>query len=210
MKIQLFLTILIALNGINVIKCDFPPATMVYMNHKVLMQPDIYQLYWNTNDDNITFEVHIKNSNENGWGAFGLSPNGGMNNADICVFWVSSNGGIRFDDRHIDQNGYVYVDDEQNWSLLSLKKNNNYLIAKFTRPIKICDPKMQDRDITDSINHVIYSFGTLTNGDISYHQTNRGSKALKLVGNLNENIQLDMNQIETETFIVNVIKTKNS
>ena len=46
--------------------------------HKLIVdedQPDTYQLFWKTNNDEITFEAHCKT---NGWLGVGISPNGGM------------------------------------------------------------------------------------------------------------------------------------
>ena len=46
--------------------------------HKLVIEedaPDIYQLFWKTDEEEITFEVHCKT---NGWVGVGISPNGGM------------------------------------------------------------------------------------------------------------------------------------
>ena len=54
-----------------------------YSNHYVLIEPDIYHVFWNNNDTDIKFEVHVKQTY--GWFGFGLSLNGGMHNA-VCTY----------------------------------------------------------------------------------------------------------------------------
>jgi hypothetical protein len=57
-----------------------PVPTQTYANHLVLAQPDAYHLFWNYNDTDIVFEVHVKQTGVN-WIGFGLSKNGGMQNS---------------------------------------------------------------------------------------------------------------------------------
>jgi len=57
-----------------------PVPTETYANHLVLTQPDAYHLFWNYNDTDIVFEVHVKQTGVN-WIGFGLSKNGGMQNS---------------------------------------------------------------------------------------------------------------------------------
>ncbi len=78
--------------------CLLPSPTSNYANKLILVEPDIYVLYWNYTNEDILFETHVRN---NGWSAFGLSPNGGMDNSDVVVTWLNKNGTIHFSDRHI-------------------------------------------------------------------------------------------------------------
>ena len=74
---------------------DLPTPTSMYTNKLTLVEPDVYILYWNYTSNDIVFETHVKVGNK-GWSSFGLSPNGGMQNADITVTWQYANGSIHF------------------------------------------------------------------------------------------------------------------
>ncbi len=107
--------------------CKLPSPTSDYANHIILVEPDIYILYWNYTNEDILFETHVKN---NGWSAFGLSPNGGMDNSDVAVTWLNDNGTINFSDRHISgifkslksnsivffKNFYLIKEDKSSWT----------------------------------------------------------------------------------------------
>lgn len=54
-------------------------------------EPYQYKLFWRRiGDDEIQFEAHCKTT---GWVGFGLSPNGGMTDADIVIGWVKNGFG---------------------------------------------------------------------------------------------------------------------
>jgi hypothetical protein len=190
----------------NVVSMDnFPVASQYYVNHRVLI-PDVYQIFWNTTEENIKFEVHAKTP---GYAAFGISPNGGMPFSDIVAFWVESTGTFNFTDRYIDQTSTVYIDKKKDWHEKSVTRDGQYLIAVFERKIKICDNsdalKGEDNQITEGVNHVIYSFGDVVNGDISYHGPNqRGTKVLQLIGKQMETVQINESQLEKDDFVINV------
>ena len=78
MKFILISLLAIVLN-ISLCVADFPKPTAIYANHKTLIEPDIYDLYWNVVDnEQIEFEVHVKNADEPlSWLAFGISSTGG-------------------------------------------------------------------------------------------------------------------------------------
>ena len=51
---------------------------------------DLFRVYWKMlDDDYIQFELHARTT---GWVGFGISPNGGMNGADMVIGWVDNNG----------------------------------------------------------------------------------------------------------------------
>jgi hypothetical protein len=85
-----FYFLLILLLSGNSIFAAAPSPTQTYANKKVLVEPDVYTLYWNYTDVDILFEVHVKAT---GWISFGISPNGDMSNSDIIVTWANANNG---------------------------------------------------------------------------------------------------------------------
>ena len=101
-KFELGEILLITILGLLIQTHAAPPApTQKFNNQIVLEEPNIYLLYWNYNETDITFEIHVKNAN--GWVAFGLSPNGGMFGSDIILTWLNPNGKFHFTDRFISQ-----------------------------------------------------------------------------------------------------------
>ena len=50
------------------------------------LKPDnAYTVFWKFDDESITFELHVRTQ---GWVGFGISPDGGMEEADIIIGWV--------------------------------------------------------------------------------------------------------------------------
>lgn len=183
-------------------------ANTFFLNNVVLV-PDQYTVYWNITNENVTFKLNVKT---NGWIGFGLSPNGGMLYSDLIVAYYYTNGSIHFTDRHTEGTiGRPIIDKYQNWHLLHMSKLNGYTTVIFTRKLKIeCNDTLNEININiiSGSQYVIYAWGDefKDDGDISYHKQNRGSYSLPLATNLNQNIELDMNDIETIDFRVNVCK----
>jgi hypothetical protein len=165
------------------------------------MAPDQYILYWNYTDTDILFEIQVKTT---GWVGFGLSPNGGMDGSDVIIAWVDSTGKFNFTDRYI-RGRSLLTDTVQNWFPILVVAQNGYVIAKFTRKIKICDTTDQDMDIDPGTPFVIFAYGTaMSNGDIAYHgPTSRGSQTVPLISSLNTKVNLDMTGVQTVDFRVN-------
>ena len=180
-----------------------PTPTANYANKLILTEPDTYIMYWNYTDSDILFEVHVKTK---GWVGFGLSPNGDMLNSDVIVAWVNADGSTHFTDRNIKTTRAVNVDKEQNWFSLKTIFKDGYTIAKFTRKIKICDTSNEDIDIENGTPFVIYAWGdSLSNNDAGYHgKSNRGSKTVPLITTLNTKVSVNMNEVETTEYRVNV------
>lgn len=185
----------------SVVVTCLPEPTSPYVNQMILVEPDVYMLYWNYTNDDIVFEIHVKN---NGWAAFGLSPNGGMDKSDVIVTWMKENGENVFSDRHI-SGRQVLLDEEQNWFPLNATFVDGYLISKFTRKIRLCDASGEDMDITVGTPHVIYAWSTVfNNDDITYHgHENRGSRVVPLISSLNAETDLDIPKTVVTNYRVN-------
>ena len=203
-KKKMFLKFLIVSISLGLMSAA-PSPTQEYPNKQVLVEPDIYYLYWVYTDADILFEVHVKTT---GWVAFGLSPNGDMFNTDIVMTWVTSTGSVHFTDRHINAfpDRTRHVDKEQNWFPLKVMVKDGYTIAKFTRKIKICDTTNEDMDIEPGTPFIIYAWGDKfdSSNDAAYHGSNRGSKTVPLITSLNLKVDVDMNEVEITDFTVNV------
>lgn len=177
-----------------------PQPTENYAN-SLELAPDTFYFLWNYTSTDILMEVHVKTT---GWVGFGLSPNGGMDGSNVVVFWIDpSTGDTHFTARHI-KGRDVIVNKAQNWIPIMVARRNEYLVAKFTRKIKICDKSGEDMDIPDGTPHIIFSYGTrFEDGDITYHDF-RGTKTVQLTSSLNTKVDIDMSQVETAEFRVNV------
>ncbi|KAL7388098.1 hypothetical protein ABVT39_006959 [Epinephelus coioides] len=122
---------------------------------------------------NITLKLIV---NTTGWVSFGFSPNGGMKGSDIVIGGVGSSG-TYFSDRHATGNTMPVVDEQQNYTLLSLNETDGQTIMTVKRTIQACDDK--DFHITTQAIKVIYAYG-LTD-EIAYHAARRGTKELNLL-----------------------------
>lgn len=178
-----------------------PNPTDVYVN-SLELQPNMYYMFWNYTSTDVLIELQVKTT---GWIGFGLSPNGGMDGSDVIVAWLDKTSGkANFTDRHI--NGRrVLVDQVQNWFPILVTSRDGYVVAKFTRKVKICDKTGEDMDIPDGTPFVIFAYGTSfgADGDIAYHDF-RGTKSVQLLSSLNIKVDLDMSQVETMEYRVDV------
>lgn len=179
-----------------------------FVNRATLAGSDQYLLYWNYTSTNITFKVIVKTL---GWIGFGLSPSGGMANSDLIVAFQNPNGTLSFTNRYVGPvESLPVINPNQYWSLLNYSKLNGSTTLTFTRSLVICN-RAYSINIVPGSQFVIFAWGDsfTTNSanytDIGYHSpVNRGSSSLPLISTLNSKVSLNMTQIETREFIVNV------
>ena len=76
--------------GVNVKLSSSP--TEIYTDFIDLVEGK-FRLYWNTTDKDLIGEIHCQT---NSWVAFGISPNGGMDNSDVFIAWIDQNGNTNF------------------------------------------------------------------------------------------------------------------
>ena len=200
MKISVFFIVFI-IASISCMKS--PPAGLVFPNSANLN--DNFKVHWTYTNETITFKIEV---NANGWVSFGFSPNGGMYNSDLMMAWTAPNGTVMFKDIHFKESGKIYSDKIQNWKRLDYVQSNGTTSVTFERRIKICKAnRLMDEINIDAemTQYVIYAWGDNYAGEWpTYHGRNRGSKNLPLLGSLNKKINLDMSQIDTFEFSVNV------
>ncbi|XP_043962058.1 DBH-like monooxygenase protein 2 homolog [Gambusia affinis] len=122
---------------------------------------------------NITFQLTV---NTTGWVGFGFSPHGGMDDADIVMGGLGSDGSY-FADYYSLEEEMPEKDEEQSYTLLSMTENDGKTIMTFQRPIETCDEK--DFHITAQPIKLIYAYGTTD--VIRYHGKFRGTKEVNLL-----------------------------
>ncbi|XP_076819556.1 DBH-like monooxygenase protein 1 homolog [Clavelina lepadiformis] len=157
---------------------EFPHMAALAPGNKVV-------LYWKFNDTHITFELHGQTT---GWVGVGLSPNGGMIDADIYVGWVKD-GKANITDRMglPDSQGFPPLDEKQNIELLDGSEADGWTRLKFRREIPACEST--DLAITTDTTRVIYALGAEDpSGDdivsADYHQVGlekRGTRSLLIL-----------------------------
>ena len=176
-----------------------------FVNTAVLNEGANFRIDWNYTTEDITFRITASTT---GWVGFGLSPNGGMFNSDIILAWTNSAGGVEFKDAHVESSTTVLYDSVQNWEKLYYSRLNGVTTVIFKRKNIICNPDQPSNEINIDVSpssYVIYAWGNnFNNGLPAYHQNNRGSRSLPLLAALNQKVVLNMNEVETADFRVNV------
>src|SRR5579883_2873056 len=125
---SLFLPLFFASVSFAIVKAQNPQPTETFANSIVLQAPDLYYLYWNSNAQNITFEVHVKNAS---WLLFGLQ---GPSYSDVVVAAMFADGTGHYSERtFISTNNSLTINPTLNWFLLDAFVSNNYTVIKFWR-----------------------------------------------------------------------------
>ncbi|GAU92099.1 hypothetical protein RvY_04227 [Ramazzottius varieornatus] len=130
---------------------------------------------WGTNSTHIEVQLTYPTL---GWMAFGLSPNGGMNNADVLWGYVNDTSNeVVIQDRFLtvkmDQTPPVQLrlDDQQDWIAIGGSKNLSHTVLRAARQLATGDS--MDRPFTNSDQPVIFSFHNNTpeffNGPFKKH-----------------------------------------
>ena len=100
------------------------------------------------------------------------------------------------------------VDKKQDWFLLSMRREADYLIVKLERQLILCDADQQDLDIVEGITKVIVAWGSLLNNDISYHGISRRAiNNVQLTGRV-DSVTLNNDNIETFDMKLNVMSDR--
>ena len=160
---------------------DFSFSTYLEENHQ-------FRLYWSLLDDDV-IEIGIE-ANTTGWLAFGLSPNGGMENADIMIGWVNDDDGtVTLQDRYTgDAQATPSLDDEDHLTLIEGEQEDGITRIRFlrTKTLDCDDTSDHDMAITQGTSRVIYAWND-EDGDeddedsINYHGTRqRGSQSVNM------------------------------
>jgi hypothetical protein len=127
--------------------------------------PNDYDLYWNHNSSQITFEIQVKMISNNTWVLFGVQ-NPMTQHADAILAWLNKDSTGYFASVHvnmINSNNYTYhVSSDPKWLPLNAGIKNGYQIFQFVRPIQLrCGNSMSmNVDIVSALNQVVFSVGS--------------------------------------------------
>ncbi|CAF4018018.1 unnamed protein product [Rotaria sp. Silwood2] len=110
---------------------------------------------------------------------------GGMRGADIGVGWVDLAGIVHFQDRHAFGMSPPVIDNTTtDWFPLQGREQNGWTSIQFKRLLDTCDS--MDVPIKSGTNILIFAYGLVdpdlsrSDGDISYHDTRRGTRMIPL------------------------------
>lgn len=181
-----------------------------FFQNKIVLRDNVYDLYWNFTETDVTFKIVV--TNPDGWVGFGLSPNGGMYNSDLVMAWFNPNGTESFVDAHVGPSPGLHrpiVDKNINWKKLFMKKVDGKMVVIFTRKLKIRgQSKTGEINIEVLITQpVIFAWGNgfedSQRSFPTYHGSEtRGSRTIKILGALNEDVHIDYSKVETHDFNV--------
>ena len=137
------------INAMSLLNCPQPPAKVEfnsvpfgsYVNSIDLVE-GVYRFMWNTTDKELIGEIHCRTT---GWVGFGLSQSGEMENSDVIIGWIASNGKVNFTDRYIDETYAITIDNKTDWILMNSREANGFTVFQFKRPFVTCDSR--DRNI---------------------------------------------------------------
>lgn len=142
-------------NGAQAVK---PNPTETYTGQQTLISPDQLYLYWKSDNEAITFELHLKNTSR--WVMFGFR---GASYSDVIVTWLNDDGIGHFSDRKLNSSSQMpMLDSVQNYVPSEAFKSDEYKVFKFKRNIKLnCNGNVNNEDIDLSAGSVnlIYAVG---------------------------------------------------
>jgi hypothetical protein len=170
----------------------------IYEHSLEIVSPEVYMLYWNFSDTNITAEIHVKTT---GWVSLGITNKGSISNSDLFVAWVSSSG-TTFIDSHFKGRNNIFTNEPQNWQLLDSYESRGVTMIKFTRLINLqtIDPE-HDIDIKEGTPYISYAWGLVDPTTyINYLYSNRGTRPVPLISSIKRTSKLLETLIPT-TFI---------
>lgn len=136
-----------------------------------------YHLYWTVDKSGQTIKLGVV-AKTLGWIGFGISPNGGMPNADMMVGWVDDKDGtVSITDRMSTAQTEPPVDKQQDWIKVAGTRNATHTTLEFSRPWDTKDA--QDVPFTTGLMRIIWALG---NSDTLEHHRSRGQAGVLFWG----------------------------
>lgn len=169
-----------------------------------------YELYWSFDDSasRISFAVRVQTT---GWVGFGISPFGGMNQADVVIGWVNGTGATIFHDRFAATTALPEIDPSQDWTLREGSEDAGWTVLKFERLYDTGDAE-KDHPILRGTTRLIFSWNDdepAAGGSPEYHESNRDQQSINFFGLLKDNPDIPSNAIN-RTFLVDNIQVPST
>ncbi|XP_071074766.1 DBH-like monooxygenase protein 1 isoform X2 [Dasypus novemcinctus] len=136
-----------------------------------------YWLSWGRRGGRLALRLEVRTA---GYVGFGFSPTGAMAGADIVVGGVA-HGRPYLQDYFADSNRELKKDAQQDYHLEYAMENSTHTVIEFTRELHTCDTN--DKSISESTVKVIWAYHHEDIGGAhpKYHDSNRGTKSLRLL-----------------------------
>lgn len=113
---------------------------------------DGYDVFWKSDDETITFEVHF----ESEWAIFGVTDD---TYANYITTWISPDKTGHFSSSWANVSEFKgYMSEDADWLPLLSDKQDNTTLVKFRRDILLCDSNT-DVDITKGSMNVMFASG---------------------------------------------------
>ena len=163
-----------------------PSPTETFQNTLVLTPPDVYYLYWNANSQNITFELHVKDST---WLLFGIQ---GLSQSNVIVTSIFEDSTGHYSERSLFNDTTLATNQNLNWILLDAFKSNGYTVIKFIRDIKLqCNQSTSSLDINSGLNTLVFAYGdTFNKADNTISISNLNTTKVDLLPTVTNESQL--------------------
>jgi hypothetical protein len=81
MKIEIFLLTLLSISFNKLVANEMEPLSKYANKEALITEPNIYQVFWNYTETDITFELMTKKSN--GWICFGFTSNNSLQDGNL-------------------------------------------------------------------------------------------------------------------------------
>ncbi|XP_064602687.1 DBH-like monooxygenase protein 1 [Liolophura sinensis] len=149
--------------------------------HHVVLDPgNKFHLFWDFDDNEITFEVQVMTL---GYVGLGFSPNGDMTGSDMATGWVEdATGKANLQDRFAPGKFEPVVDMMSDYNLLSGSQNGTHTTLRFSRRLILCSNN--DFSINNDTARVIWAYSDSEpgpDGHLMYHFQNRGVRSMYLL-----------------------------
>ncbi|XP_065572764.1 DBH-like monooxygenase protein 2 [Artemia franciscana] len=128
---------------------------------------DEYQFEWTLAGDEMYFTVTAQTT---GFVGFGIFPENGLDNEDVCIFGLSPNGTAYLDDYHSLQPSDPKILDTTDggtvdWFLVEISEDGNATTTTFYRKLETGDDIFFDQPIYPGEMKLIWSYGEM---DLEY------------------------------------------
>nr|XP_018907091.1 PREDICTED: tyramine beta-hydroxylase [Bemisia tabaci] len=95
---------------------------------------------------------------EKGWFGIGFSDYGELTDADLCFFWIDFKERVHFEDVHTDEEGRIFVDEQNDCLNFDFAREGEDILFFYTRKFDTCDSG--DYVIEEGTTHIVWVKGS--------------------------------------------------